>query len=350
LRAPRELARELARELDCVGNLVPTFPYPTLGSELGSDLGPALGPAAVRKSLRELADLTGSETEAGANLSIAIRGAAALDEADWGEITFLEDPQLVARLESTRATACFVASRHRRHVPPTCVALVTEVPTRAFGLALAALFPHAARPTSTFGTAGANPGAIIHPEARLEPGVVVDPGVVIGPRAEIGGASVIGAGSIIGPDVRIGRECAIGALVTIGHALVGNRVVLQPGARIGQDGFCFAAAGERLVKVPHIGRVILQDDVEIGANTTIDRGVTGDTVVGEGTKVASQVQIAAGVTIGRHCAIGAQAGLAREARLGDAAVIGAKARLDPWAVVAAGGRVGDGVAVPWRDA
>jgi UDP-3-O-[3-hydroxymyristoyl] glucosamine N-acyltransferase len=288
-----------------------------------------LVPAAPRPSLRDLVGLTETEVEPGADLSIVIGGAAGLEEADRGEVTFLEDPRLVERLESTRAAACFVRPRHRRHVPPTCLALVTEAPTRAFALTLAALFPRAARPGSSFATAGINPGAIIHPEARLEPGVIVDPGAVIGPRAEIGGASIIGASCVIGPEVRIGRECAIGAQVTISHALVGNRVVLQPGARIGQDGFAFATGPEGLVKVPHIGRVILQDDVEVGANTTIDRGATRDTMIGEGTKIANQVQIAAGVTIGRHCAIGAQAGLASDACLGDAAVVGAKACIGP---------------------
>lgn len=308
-----------------------------------------LVPAAPRPSLLDLVGLTGSEVEPGVDLSIAIRGAASLEEADRGEVTFIEDSRLVERLESTRATACFVAPRHRRHVPATCLALVTEAPTRAFALALAALFPRAARPGSSFATAGTNPGAIIHPEARLEPGVIVDPGAVIGPRVEIGGGSIVGACSVIGPEVRIGRECAIGAQVTIGHALVGNRVVLQTGARIGQDGFSFAAGPEGLLKIPHIGRVILQDDVEIGANTTIDRGATRDTMIGEGTKIASQVQLAAGVTIGRHCAIGAQAGLATDACVGDAAVVGAKASLGPRVVVSAGGQVAEGASVQGLD-
>lgn len=298
-----------------------------------------LVPATPPPSLGDLAGATGCEIAAGADLSLVVRGAAALDEADRGDVTFFDDPELVGQLAATRATACFVAPCHCSHVPSTCLALVTDAPARAFAQALAALFPRAAKPGSSFGTAGANPGAIIHPEARLEPGVVVDPGAVIGPRAEIGAATIVGAGSVIGPEVRIGRDCALGAHVTIGHALVGNRVVLQPGTRIGQDGYSFAAGPEGLVKIPHIGRVVLQDDVEIGANTTIDRGATSDTVIGEGTKIGNQVQIAAGVTIGRHCAVGAQAGIEADARLGDFAEVGPKARLGPRAVVARGERV-----------
>lgn len=308
-----------------------------------------LVPAAPRPSLSDLVTLTGSEVATAVDPSIGISGAASLEEADRGDLTFLDDPRLVGRLESTRASACFVAPRHRDHVPPSCLALVTEAPARAFALAVATLFPRAEKPGSCFGTAGASPGAIIHPEARLEPGVIVDPGAVIGPRAEIGGATIIGAGSVIGPEVRIGRGCAIGAHVTIGHALVGNRVVLQPGAQIGQDGFSFAAGPDGFVKVPHIGRVILQDEVEIGAGTTIDRGTIGDTVIGEGSKIGNQVQIAAGVTIGRNCMVGAQAGLGNDARLGDAAVVGAKASLGPGVVVATKDRVGAGAILQGLD-
>ncbi len=305
--------------------------------------------ATPRPTLSDLVALTGSEAAAAIDPSIRISGAASLEDADRGDLTFLDDPALVGRLEATRATACFVAPRHRGHVPPSCLALVTEAPAHAFALALAALFPRADKPGSSFATAGASPGAIIHPEARLEPGVIVDPGVVIGPRAEIGGTTVIGACSVVGPEVRIGRACAIGAQVTIGHALVGNGVVVQPGARIGQDGSAFAAGPGGLVKVPHIGRVILQDDVEIGAGTTIDRGTTSDTVIGEGTKIGNQVQIAAGVTIGRHCSVAAQAGIGPDARLGDAAVVGEKACLGPGAEVASRDRVASGATISARD-
>jgi UDP-3-O-[3-hydroxymyristoyl] glucosamine N-acyltransferase len=306
-------------------------------------------PPALPALLSELVTSTGSGVEEGVDLGIGISGAASLEEADRGDITFLDDPRFIGRLEATRASACFVAPRYRAHVPPTCSAILTETPKRAFALALAALFPPATRPSSAFGTSGTNPGAIIHPEARLEPGVIVDPGAVIGPRVEIGSASIIGACCVIGSEVRIGRECTIGAHVSISHALLGDRVILQPGARIGQDGFSFAAGPKGHTKIPHIGRVIVQDDVEIGANTTIDRGTIGDTIVGEGSKVGNQVQIASGVTIGRHCAIGAQAALGNNAGLGDAAKVGAKASLDPGASLEADEHVGKGAIVPRHD-
>src|SRR5262249_7856916 len=145
-----------------------------------------------------------------------------------------------------------------------------------------ALFENALRPAALFGGKGVAAGAAVHPEARLEDGVVADPGAVIGPRAEIGGGTLVGANAVIGADVRIGRDCAIGAGATIQHALIGDRVVIHPGARIGQDGFGYLPGKAGHVKVPQVGRVIIQDDVEIGANTTIDRGANRDTMIGEG--------------------------------------------------------------------
>jgi UDP-3-O-[3-hydroxymyristoyl] glucosamine N-acyltransferase len=171
------------------------------------------------------------------------------------------------------------------------------------------LFPDASRPSSLFAARGAAEGAFVHPSARLESGVIVDPGVVIGPRAEIGTGTVINAGAVIGPGVRIGRQCAIGANASITNSLIGDRVVVHPGCAIGQDGFGYVmgAGGHR--KVLQLGRVILQDDVEIGAGSTIDRGANRDTVIGEGTKIDNLVQIGHNVSIGRHCIIVAQCGI-----------------------------------------
>jgi UDP-3-O-[3-hydroxymyristoyl] glucosamine N-acyltransferase len=145
--------------------------------------------------------------------------------------------------------------------------------------------------------------------------VIVDPGVVIGPRAEIGFGSIVGANSVIGSDVRIGRDCVIGPQATITHALIGDRVILHSGVRIGQPSVDFGHAGvalgrRALSRAPKIGRVIIQDGVEIGANATVDRGAVGDTVIGEETRIGNLVRIAANVTIARHCAVSAPADVA----------------------------------------
>eukprot|EP01037_Dinobryon_pediforme_P011658 gene11658-biopygen7097 len=207
-------------------------------------------------------------------------------------------------------------------VPPTTIALTSREPYRAFALVLGKLFPSALRPVSSFGARGVSPGVSIHPTARLEKDVTVDPGAVIGPGVEIGSGSFIGANSVIGAGVRIGRDCSLGPHVSVLNALLGNRVIVLSGARIGQDGFGFAMGPQGHLKVPQIGRVILQDDVEIGANTTIDRGANRDTIVGEGTKIDNLVQIAHNVVIGRHCVITAQVGIAGSTQLDDFVVIG----------------------------
>jgi UDP-3-O-[3-hydroxymyristoyl] glucosamine N-acyltransferase len=290
---------------------------------------PIFFPRAVRTSLADIVACTGATVAEGADLLSIIRGAAPLEEAEPGDLTFFESSTNALILEASCASACFVTPQLAPYVPQGTLALVVEEPCRGFALALQRMFPHDIRPGSLFGTVGINPGASIHPEARLEQGVIVDPGVVIGPRAEIGSGSVIGANSVIGSDVRIGRESSIGPQVTITHALIGNRVTLHTGVRIGQyDTVEFAGrdiAPHGLPKAPQIGRVIIQDDVEIGANSTIDRGTAGDTVVGEGSRVDNLVRIAHNVMIGRHCIIPAQAVLSGGARLRDFTILTSKA-------------------------
>ena len=273
---------------------------------------PVFFPRAARTSLADIVACTGAAVVAGADLSIIVSGVAALDEAGPGELTFLDSPENAMLLETSRATACFVTPGDVPCVPKTILALVMEEPSRGFALAMRRLFPQAIRPKSLFGTMGINPGASIHPEARLEQDVIVDPGVVIGPRAELGSGSIVGANSVVGSDVRIGRDCLIGPQATITHALIGDRVILHPGVRIGQPTVDLGHAGIALA--PHglswtrgIGRVIIQDGVEIGANSTIDRGAVGDTVIGEETRIGNLVRVAANVTIGRCCTILARA-------------------------------------------
>lgn len=300
-----------------------------------------------RERLPSLADIvacTGARVAEGADLSPLIGGAAPLDEAEPGELTFIDHPKDKALLETTRATACFVTPRDAARVPKGAVALVTDEPERALAIALARIAPASTRPESLFAAAGVNPGASIHPEARLEPGVIVDPGVVIGPRAEIGAGSIIAANSVIGPNVRIGRDCSIGAHVTIAHALIGNRVILHSGARIGQVGlgmedFGAGTSFREPPRMPQIGRVIIQDNVEIGANSTVDRGGTRDTVIGEGAYVGNLAQIAGDVTIGRYCIILAQVGIGGATQLGDFVVVERQAGLAGRLRIGAGARI-----------
>ncbi len=200
------------------------------------------------------------------------------------------------------------------------------------------MFPQALRPSSLY-EAGEISSAHVHATARLEHGVTVDPGAVIGPRAEIGSGSVIGAGAVIGPDVRVGRDCAIGAGSTVTCALIGDRVIVHPGCRIGQDGFGYVTGAPGHLKIPQVGRVIIQDDVEIGAGSTIDRGAIRDTVIGEGTKIDNLVQVGHNVSIGRHCILVAQTGISGSSTLEDYVVLGARVGLNNNVTIGEGAQI-----------
>jgi UDP-3-O-[3-hydroxymyristoyl] glucosamine N-acyltransferase len=206
------------------------------------------------------------------------------------------------------------------------------------------LYPQSLRPTSLYEANDIAQGSTIHPTARLGSGITVDPGAVIGPRAEIGAGSIIAATAVIGPDVLIGRDCTIGAGCSIMHSLVGERVVIHPGCRIGQDGFGYIA-GARQQKVPQTGRVIIHNDVEIGAGTTIDRGGIRDTIIGEATKIDNLCQVGHNVVIGRHCVIAAQSGLSGSVTLEDFVVLGGRVAISSHVTIGRGGRVAGGSGV-----
>ncbi len=268
-----------------------------------------------------------------------ITGVAPLESARAGDLCFFDSVRYASALPACRATACFVRPEHIALLPKTVVALIVDNPYRAMTLAMATMFPESLAPASLFDANGVAHGAVVHPDARLEAGVTVDPGALIGPGAEIGAGTTIGAQAVVGPGVRIGRHCSIGAHVSLICALIGDRVIIHPGARLGQDGFGYAPTPRGYLKTPQLGRVILQDDVEIGANTTIDRGVTRDTIIGEGSKIDNLVQIGHNVVIGRFCAIVAQTGIAGSCNIGDFVSIGGQAAI--------GGHltIGDGAAI-----
>lgn len=273
-------------------------------------------------TLAEVAGIADLDLPPGADPAILVRGTAPLEAAGPADLAYMDNARYGAALEATRALACLVSPRFAARVPAGTLPLVTREPYRAFARVLARFHPSAMRPASAFGATGVSPGSFVHPSARLEPGVVVDPGAVVGAGAEIGGGTVVCAGAVVGQGVRIGRGCTIGPGASLGHALLGNRVIVHAGARIGQDGFGFAMGPGGHLKVPQTGRVIVQDDVEIGANTAVDRGAGRDTVIGEGTKIDNLVQIAHNVVIGRHCVIVAQVGIAGSTTLEDGVVLG----------------------------
>jgi UDP-3-O-[3-hydroxymyristoyl] glucosamine N-acyltransferase len=277
-------------------------------------------------SLSDLAERCGAELADPTFAELRISGVAPLSRAGADEITFANSRKSLPELKISRAAAVFVNAGNSAHVPEGVAALITETPQTAFALATAALVPASMQPMVLAGETGSvSSSAHVDPGARLEQGVTVGFGAVIGARAEIGSGTIIAAGAAVGPGCRIGRNSHIGHGASIQHALIGSNVIIHPGVRIGQDGFGYAPGPGGMVKIPQIGRVIIQDHVEIGANTSIDRGALDDTVIGEGTKIDNLVQIGHNVRIGRHCVLVAQVGVAGSATIGNGVMIGGAA-------------------------
>lgn len=287
----------------------------------------------------DIAALTGATLSDPSRAGVAISNVAPIDRAGPHDLSFFENLRYAAGLRASRAGACLIAERFAGDAPPGLLLLISREPYRGFVTVTRTLFPDALRPSSMFEAEGVTPGASVHPKARLEDGVTVEPGAVIGPRAEIGAGTLVGAGAAIGAGVRIGRDCSIGAHCSIAHALIGDRVILHPGCRIGQDGFGYVMSPRGHAKVPQVGRVIIQDDVEIGAGTAIDRGAIRDTVVGEGTKIDNLVQIGHNVSVGRHCVIVAHCAIAGSVTIEDFVALGGRVTINNHVTIGEGAQV-----------
>jgi UDP-3-O-[3-hydroxymyristoyl] glucosamine N-acyltransferase len=246
-----------------------------------------------------------------------ISGAEELVLAGPEHVSLAAHPSYRDDLRATGAAAVIVSRELAAEVPPGTVAILSDDPHRAFADLLEKLYPQDTRSTVM---------ALLGPYDNLpftENDVRIGPGVVLGPGVEIGRGTVIGPNSVIGAGVTIGRNCVIGSNVSIECAYLGNNVVVHAGARIGSEGFGWLDHGRSNRKIPQLGRVILQDRAEIGANSTIDRGALGDTVVGEGTKIDNLVQIGHNCRIGRNCLIAGMSGLAGSTIVEDSVMFGA---------------------------
>jgi UDP-3-O-[3-hydroxymyristoyl] glucosamine N-acyltransferase len=300
---------------------------------------PHFEPRPQSMSVGEIAALVDAQLLNTNHAGRAINGIAALDRAGPADLCFLDNPKYAEHLAHTRAGACLISKRFEAAAPQGTALLRTAEPYQAFVAVARKFYPGALRPSSLFASKGAAAGANVHRSARIETNVSIDPGVVVGPDAEIGSGTVVAANAVIGANVRIGRDCSIGAGTSISHSIIGDRVIIHPGCCIGPDGFGFVmgAAGHR--KIPQIGRVIIQDDVEIGAGTTIDRGAIRDTVIGEGTKIDNLVQIGHNVTVGRHCILVAQTGISGSATLEDFVVLGARVGVNNHVTIGEGAQI-----------
>ena len=268
------------------------------------------------------------------DVDLLLTGVAPLQAAGPSEVSFLDNRRYASVLEKTSAGAVIVHPEMAARVPAGTVPIVTTAPYEGWAR-VAALF-HPAPPVS--------PG--IHPSAIVEEGARVDPSAEIGPFSVIEAGAEIGARCKLGPHVAIGRgvvigpDCRIGAHASVSHTIMGARVYLYPGARIGQEGFGFAATKDGFLTVPQLGRVILEDDVEVGANSTIDRGSTRDTVIGAGSRLDNLVQIAHNVRLGRCCVIVAQVGIAGSTVIEDFVQIGGQPAIAGHLTIERGAKIG----------
>jgi UDP-3-O-[3-hydroxymyristoyl] glucosamine N-acyltransferase len=291
-------------------------------------------------TVAEIAARTEARLAGAADPTRILRDVAPLQTATPDQLAFLDNRKYLDAFRRAEAGAVLVHPDFASAAPPGLCLLLTERPYRAYATAAQAFYPE---PTSRGGVAAT---AAIDPSARLGTGTRVEPFAVIGPRVTIGSDCSIGAGAVIGEGSVLGDEVRVGAHVSISHALIGSRVRLYPGARIGQDGFGFSADADGFVKVPQLGRVVIEDDVEIGANTTIDRGAGPDTIIGAGTMIDNLVQIGHNVRIGRNCVLVAQSGISGSTRLGDFVMIGGQAGLAGHLEIGDGARIGAKAGVP----
>lgn len=270
------------------------------------------------------------------NAETEIRGVAGLETATPDDLSFAEDARALERATRTQA-GCLLIPENASLPGRTTIAVAG--PKLAFIRAAQALGP------SEVPTPGIHPTAVVHPTAKLALDVTVGPHVVVERGASVGSGTRLNAGVFLGEGTHVGAQCVLHPRVSVyAGARIGNRVVLHSGVVIGSDGFGYVFAEGRQHKFPQIGKVVIEDDVEIGSNTTVDRGSLGNTVIGEGTKIDNLVQIAHNVRIGRHSLIAAQTGISGSAQIGDYVVmagqvgVGPRARIEDRAVI--GGQAG----------
>ncbi len=262
-------------------------------------------------------------------------GVGPLHTAGLDQVSFLDNPRYADGLATTRAGAVVLSPDLLARLPDGCIGLPSANPYLAWARICTLFFPPPPpRP-------GVHPSAVIDPAATIDASAEIGPLAVIGRGASIGADTRIGSHACIGPGVAIGQGCDIGAHACVSHALLGNRVRLLPGVRIGQDGFGFAPDGQGgYVSVPQLGRVVIGDDVEIGANVTIDRGSMRDTVIGDGTRIDNLVQLGHNVRLGRGCVLVSQCGISGSTTLGDHVQVAGQAGLTGHLTVGSRARIG----------
>jgi len=262
-----------------------------------------------------------------------VTDVAPLHIAGPEQLSFLDNKLYLEQFMASRAGACIVDPKHAGKAPRGMTLLLTETPYRAYALVAARFYPAAVA------EGGIHPTAVVDPSADLGPNVVVGPYAVVGPRAEIGEGAVIGPQVVIEAGVVVGRGTRIGPGAYLSHCLVGADCTIHSGARLGNRGFGFTLDRDSYLDVPQLGRVVVEDRVEIGANSTIDRGAGPDTVIGAGTKIDNLIQIGHNVQIGRGCVLVAQSGVAGSSKLDDYVMVGAQGGISGHLTIGKGAQI-----------
>tara|TARA_B100000315_G_scaffold194030_1_gene184624 strand:- start:2630 stop:3658 length:1029 start_codon:yes stop_codon:yes gene_type:complete len=268
-------------------------------------------------SLEQLAEISGSEIGDKSRETRMFSDILPLDSASQNDVSFIDNRRYIEAFRNTNAGAVVVAPELVDQAPESAALLITDNPYTGYAKLTQAFYPQ-----NAFTDGKINAHAIVDPSAKTGKNVSIDAGVVIEAEVEIGDNTQIGANTVIGVGVIIGNNCLIAANVTLIHCIIGSDTIIHTGVRIGQDGFGFAPGMPRHTKVLQLGRVLIGNEVEIGANTTIDRGAGPDTIVGDGTKIDNLVQIGHNVQIGEGCFIVAQTGLSGSTVVGNFVALG----------------------------
>jgi UDP-3-O-[3-hydroxymyristoyl] glucosamine N-acyltransferase len=285
-------------------------------------------------TLAELARTANAELGPNSNPEQLIHDVAPLDTAGPDALSFLDNPKYVDAFRNSKAGACVVAAKFAGDAPSGMGLLLSERPYRSYAHIAQAFYPRVHAETSDH-----HPSAFIDPTATIGKDCMIGANAVISAKAQLGDRAIVGAGAVIGDAVTVGAETEIGANTTLSHCEIGAQCLLHPGVRIGQRGFGFDMSAEGHLDVPQLGRVIVGNDVEIGANSCIDRGSGPDTVVGDGCKIDNLVQIGHNVHLGRGCVVVAQSGIAGSAHLEDFVVLAAQAGIAGHIRIAAGTQI-----------
>jgi len=290
-------------------------------------------------NLKQLAQISGSEIRGNYDNDIQFLDIVPLTSATKNDVSFIDNPRYISDFLTTQAGAILITQNLIDKAPPKAALLISENPYLGYAKLTQAFYPIRSNKIGHI-----NVGASIDLSVEIGINVVVETGAVIKEKTRIGEGSVIGVNTYIGKGVEIGCNCNIGPNVTLTHCIIGNDNIIHPGVRIGQDGFGFSPGKPNHTKINQLGRVIIGDRIEIGANTAIDRGSTGDTKIGDGTKIDNLVHIAHNVQIGTGCFITAQNGFAGSAKVGDFVSFGGQAAVTGHVTI------GDGVQVSGQSA